>query len=123
MRKYCIGFFSAVLVVVCVITLGYQMTYQYTNTKAEQNRLEAKTESLQNSDSISTKGNAMKNSGYYISVLQGYVVVYYSDHKTIFEVTDIPVSSLPENVQDKVMNSIYMESEEQLYRFLENYSS
>lgn len=123
MRKYCIGFFSAVLVVVCVITLGYQMTYQYTNTKAEQNRLEAKTESLQSSDSISTKGNAMKNSGYCISVLQGYVVVYYSDHKTIFEVTDIPVSSLPENVQDKVMNSIYMESEEQLYRFLENYSS
>lgn len=123
MRKYGIGFFSAVLGIVCAVTLGYEMTYQYTNARAEQNRQQIQTESIQKSDSISTKGTAMKNNGYYISSLQGYVVVYYGDHKTIFEVTDIPVNSLPESILNKVMDSIYIESEEELYRFLENYSS
>lgn len=123
MRKYSIGFFGAVLGLICVLTVGYEMTYQYTNTKAEQNRQQIQAESIQKSSSISTKGIAMKNNGYYISVLHGYVVVYYEDHKTIFEVTDIPVSSLPESIQKKVMDSIYVESEEEMYRFLENYSS
>ena len=69
------------------------------------------------------KGDAVKNNGYYISSLQGYVVVYCDDHKTVYEVTDISINSLPKDIQEKVMNSMYIESTEELYQFLENYSS
>lgn len=123
MRKYCIGFFSVILIVFSVITVGYQLTYEYTNTKAQQSKEQMLKEHIEKSGSISTKGDAVKNNGYYISSLQGYIVVYCDDHKTVYEVTDIPINSLPKDIQEKIMDSMYIESAEELYQFLENYSS
>ncbi len=123
MKKYCIGCFIAVILFAGVMTLGYQMTFDYTDAKAQLSRIETQEKALQGSDSISTKGKVEKNSGYYVSMLQGYLVVYYDDKNTIFELTDIPVSSLPQSVREKVENFLFIENEEDLYRFLENYSS
>lgn len=61
MRKYFIGFFSAILIVFSVITVGYQLTYKYTNTKAQQSKEQMLAEHIEKSGSISTKGDAVKN--------------------------------------------------------------
>ena len=53
----------------------------------------------------------------------GYVVVYLSDQSTIYEFTDIPFEELPKEVQTNVKQKKYVETEEELYAFLENYSS
>ncbi|WP_346910718.1 hypothetical protein [Faecalicatena orotica] len=119
--RYCIGFFAGVFLLVSAIGIGYQLSY-----KLALDRQQARVESeipKQNTESVTTKGEATKNEGYYICELHGYVVVYLYDKKTIFEVTNIPLTDLPEEVQEEIRGAKYMETEEALYGFLENYSS
>lgn len=68
-----------------------------------------------NSDNIKYK--------YYMMVLEGYVTVYYSDKKTVFEYTDIELKNLPEEDQNKLVEGYYVEDQEELYSILEGYTS
>ena len=43
--------------------------------------------------------------------------------KTVYEYTDISLEGLPENLQKEIQNGKYIETSENLYGFLENYSS
>ncbi len=125
-QKYYIGFFMTVFFIVSLLGIGYQMSYQYVvdrhaaQVKAEQERLreEAPKEEL-----VTTKGTAQKNEGYYLCALQGYVVVYLGDHETIYELTEIPLDTLPDDVRAEVEAGKFMETSRELYGFLENYSS
>lgn len=60
---------------------------------------------------------------YFIVVEKGYVTVYYSDKKTVFEYTDIALNTLPEEEQEKLVKGIYAETLEEVYGILESYSS
>ena len=51
------------------------------------------------------------------------MVVYLSDRETIYEMTEIPLNSLPEQVQTEVEAGKFIETVNELYGFLENYSS
>ena len=62
-------------------------------------------------------------SDFYLAVMDHYVVVLENDRQTIFMETGIPVSSLPEETAREVMRMKYVKSEEELYNFLESYSS
>ena len=68
-----------------------------------------------NSDNIKYK--------YYMMVLEGYVTVYYSDKKTVFEYTDIELKNLPEEDQNKLVEGYFVEDQEELYSILEGYTS
>lgn len=68
-----------------------------------------------NSDNIKYK--------YYIVVLDGYVTVYYSDKKTVYEYTDIEHKNLSEDEQNKLVDGYYVEDQEELYGILEGYTS
>ena len=61
--------------------------------------------------------------GFYLCELQGFVAVYLSDRKTIYEFTEIPVTDLPAEVQQEVAEGKYVATVKELYAFLENYSS
>ena len=116
-KKYCIGFFVALFVFVSLLGIGYQVSYQYV-----MDRQTARQQDKQQR-SVAVKGEVEKNEGYYLSELHGYVVVYLSDKSTIYEFTDIPFEELPKEVQTSVKQKKYVETEEELYAFLENYSS
>ena len=116
-KKYCIGFFVALFVFVSLLGIGYQVSYQYV-----MDRQMARQQDKQRR-SVAVKGEAEKNEGYYLAELHGYVVVYLSDQSTIYEFTDIPFEELPKEVQTNVKQKKYVETEEELYAFLENYSS
>ena len=64
-----------------------------------------------------------ENEGYYLCEMQGFVVVYLSDRQTIYEMTEIPLSDLPEEVQQEIAAGKYIATRDELYGFLENYSS
>ena len=67
--------------------------------------------------------DAEEDEGYYLCEMQGFVVVYLNDRKTIYEMTEIPLSDLPEEVQQEVAAGKYIATRDELYGFLENYSS
>lgn len=61
--------------------------------------------------------------GYYAKSFNGYVVIMNGDEKTVYEYTQIPIHLLPDEMKEQVMNGYYLNNEEDLYSFLENYSS
>lgn len=61
--------------------------------------------------------------GYYAKSFNGTIVILNGDEKTVYEYTQIPINILPEELQEKVISGYYLETDEALYNFLENYSS
>lgn len=128
-QKYYIGFFMTVFFMVSLLGIGYQMSYQYVvdrheaQVKAEQEQEREQIPEAPEEELVTTKGTAQKNEGYYLCALQGYVVVYLGDHETIYEMTEIQLDTLPDNVRSEVESGKYVETARELYGFLENYSS
>ena len=60
---------------------------------------------------------------FYIISRDNKLVVYYEDMETIFLMTNISLNSLPMNLQLEILSKKYFETEEELYNFLESYSS
>lgn len=60
---------------------------------------------------------------YLLKEKDGYVIVYLEDGKTIYEYTAIAIQDLPFDLQEAVNAGKTVESQEELYSFLENYSS
>ena len=55
--------------------------------------------------------------------VEGYVTVFKSDKKTVYEYTTIRVDELPKELQQKLVEGLKLTSLGQVYGFLENYSS
>lgn len=60
---------------------------------------------------------------YYLTEEQGFVVVYYRNMGTLFCETGIEIENLPERLQREIRQIKTIETEEELYGFLESYSS
>lgn len=60
---------------------------------------------------------------FYLAVQDNEVVVLLEDMKTVFINTGILLEELPELVQMRIIQMYYIENEENLYNFLETYSS
>ncbi len=60
---------------------------------------------------------------FYLAVYDNEVVVYLEDRKTVYIETQIELDSLPEQLQRDIIQMMWIENEEKLYDFLENYSS
>ena len=121
--KYVIGLLAAFLLIAALLAAGYQISYRHV-----MDRQAAATEEEAATESIAAEGEAVKEEksegdGYWISQLQGYVTVYLSDRTTIYEMTDILLTDLPEEVQQEIAAGKYISTTEELYAFLENYSS
>ncbi|MFI3172190.1 MAG: hypothetical protein R3Y58_07490 [Eubacteriales bacterium] len=72
---------------------------------------------------INSNSDDVISEGYYLYEKDGYVVVYLVDGVTLFEETDILLSQLSETMQKEIQNGKYVRTIEELYGFLENYSS
>ena len=60
---------------------------------------------------------------YYLIAVDGEVVVYYGDQKTVYEYTGIQTSKLGKKERSKLKNGIEVKNEDELFGILENYSS
>lgn len=60
---------------------------------------------------------------FYLIVQNHYIFIYEEDRKTLFMPTDILLEALPEVLQREIIAGKRIESEEELYNFLESYSS
>lgn len=64
-----------------------------------------------------------ENYEYYLLAEHGLVTVYYSDKSTVYEYTNILVDDLPSDLKEEITNGKYISNMDDLYNFLENYSS
>ena len=60
---------------------------------------------------------------FCLQVENGYVVVYQEGESQVYEYTDIPLEALPTELQSQVLLGKVLHSQDELYNFLENYSS
>lgn len=63
------------------------------------------------------------SSSFYLAAYDNKVIVYLEDKRTVYIETEILLDSLPFEIQESIMDMMWMENEEKLYDFLENYSS
>lgn len=64
-----------------------------------------------------------ENYQYIILEEDGRLTVYCSDNTTVYLETGIDAQTLPENLKSKLEQGIRMQTEEELFDFLESYSS
>lgn len=114
-KKYSISFFVGIVICFAILSFAFQKSYQ--NVKGE--ILAQQKENM----SVPTKGNASKADVYYLKDLNGFLAVYKSDKKTLYEYTDIRMDELPKELAAEIRNWKAIETLENLYGFLENYSS
>ena len=73
--------------------------------------------------SVTTLETGEMQEGYYITIREGYVMVYASDKTTLFLATNIQEEELPADLKEELEAGMYVEDEGELYGFLENYTS
>lgn len=61
--------------------------------------------------------------GFIAKSYNGMIVILKSDGKTVYEYTEINIAALPETLREQISEGMIIENEEELYNFLENYSS
>lgn len=67
---------------------------------------------------------AEENTGnYYLMACDGMVCVYQEDMTTLYLATGIMLDQLPDDVRQEILDKKYIKNEEELYNFLESYSS
>ncbi len=73
--------------------------------------------------SVTTLETEESLEGYYITIHEGYVMVYASDKTTLFLATNIRSEELPADLKEELEVGRYVGDEGELYGFLENYTS
>ena len=111
-NKYGIGFFATAIIAMLVITCAYQFSFHKAKEQAEKIHAQKEQQEIEEESGalVEADGKAMKE-------------VYLSDKVTPYEYTAIAYDELPPTVRAEVRNGKYIESPEELYGFLENYSS
>lgn len=64
-----------------------------------------------------------KTEGYYLLVQDGRIVVFEEDRTTVYLTTDIEAEELSDGLKQELIQGKYIDNWEELYGFLESYSS
>ncbi|MDY3920005.1 MAG: hypothetical protein SOZ59_13570 [Candidatus Limivivens sp.] len=138
-RGYAIG------ILLCMVFMGavYTMTFHFTGQEYSGAPMKEETEPLRENETAFRETEREEESEfpeeqpvkeavssgkaetglYYLKGEKGLVTVYRGDKKTLYERTAIPVESLPEILRLEVSLGKMLKTEQELYSFLENYSS
>lgn len=121
MKKYSIGFIFVLLIILVLVSGAYEISYDMAKDKAQEEKIIDYNK--QDHTLVETDGTAKNADCFYLTEEHGFITVYLSDKKTVFEYTSIDVRSLPAELEAEIKNGKYMKDTEELYNFLETYSS
>ncbi len=68
-------------------------------------------------------GEPKEEEGFLIGVKDNAVIVYLADRSEVYEYTNIELWSLPAEIQYDLVEGIYVKNEQELFDFLQTYSS
>lgn len=68
-------------------------------------------------------GEPLEEPGYILAVKDNAVIVYTQDRSQVYEYTNIELWTLPLDIQSELVEGIYVKNEQELFDFLQTYSS
>ena len=104
-RKYSIGFFIGILLLVSLFVIGYKISYD---------------KAIERNDYIDEA--EINDYNYVLKEKEGYITVYKNNGQ-VYEYTSILSKELPNTVQEELKEGIKVDNIGEVYGFLENYSS
>ena len=117
----------------CVILfMGFWIVWNILSPKEEsielesEKRVENSSKGFKQSENIPSSVETNKEVTYYKYMIYQdgeRLTVYESDSITVFMETDILVDEVPENMREQLKLGVGISTEEELYDFLESYSS
>lgn len=116
-RQVSVSIFLAIL----VIALAWLYIKFNNETKPKENQIS--TENEISSEETITISQEYVSCPYYIQEENGRLVVYETKTQKCFMETGIEIYTLPLDIQEKLEGFIFFQTEEELYDFLESYSS
>ncbi len=120
-RQMSICIFLAIIVI--VLTLLY-IKFNNENGRNQTDDTTAPIEnSTENNTQSLTSSNEYSTYYFYAKNDNGRISVYDVKTQTLYMETGIEVEFLPEELQQELESGIYFKTEEELYDFLESYSS
>lgn len=132
-RKYSISYFILLTSVALAFVLAYSMSsrsYKTEDSTADEFNLIIDeyvdgevTSEIDTAEDETDGSDEEVTDGYYIYNDGGYVSVLLHDKMTLFERTEIEVNTLDPTLQEELEHGKYINTIEELYGFLENYSS
>lgn len=120
-RKYSICIFVAALLVVSGLLVWFGTT-DWGGSNEEQTKTQEEWQESTEENAIYS-GKTQESYAYIIFDVDGHLLVYYSDNTTVFFDTGILSHSLSEEMRKQLTYGIRFADEDELYEFLENYSS
>lgn len=114
----CLGFFAGT-------QKSWKAYEQRINLLQEENEilLSRQQQEEQEKENTAESLNVIAPYAYVLLAEDGFVAVYQADRETLYATTGILLESLPDNLQQEIQEGKVIDNEEQLYSFLENYSS
>lgn len=116
MRKLIYGI--SLFLFLFLLSTAYYNSYEVSRLKAQVRELEKE----EPPESLTVESETARR-GYYLMEEEGMVYVYQGDKTTLYEQTTISLETLPAKLQEEINEGKYLQSEMELYSFLENYSS
>ena len=107
----------------CLLTLGFYSSYMRTYEKNHKNPTRLSVEDITEGETVSASEEEGSYGLFLLKERNGCVTVYERDGVTVYEPTTIPVKTLPKTLQQEIEQGKYLKTHEDLYNFLENYSS
>ncbi len=120
-RKYSICIFVTLLIIVSVLMI-WAGTKHMGSGRQLQDITQDETESTTQDNAVYS-GKTQDSYAYIIFDVDGHLLVYYADNVTVFFDTGILSKSLSEEMRKQLVYGIRFNDEDELYEFLENYSS
>ncbi|MDE6904202.1 MAG: hypothetical protein K2P76_04610 [Lachnospiraceae bacterium] len=117
----CIRILCVLAVVVLILVLGYLGNRAEKEIPPDTEQIVPTEIPVDTEPSLTVNHNI--NYKYVIIEEGDYLTVYYADRKTVYEYTDIRYSDLEDTLRQKIRKGYWIEDEEQLYGFLENYDT
>lgn len=121
MRKFFYGI--SVIVFLCLLSLGFYSSYLRTDRRNSEIPSRLSVGDVTEGELVSASGDSDDYGLFFLKDREGMVLVYEGDQTTIYETTGIAVDSLPERLEKEIRQGKFLKTYEELYCFLENYSS
>lgn len=120
-RQISICIFLAIIVI--VLTLLYIKFNNETGKNETENHTEQVENATENNTQSITSSNEYVTYYFYAKNDNGRISIYDVKTQTLYMETGIEVGLLTEELQQALESGIYFKTEEELYDFLESYSS